>query len=50
MRLEGTWKDGKIEEGKWVFPNGSYYLGKFKANKPNGEGSWHLPNGNTLAG
>lgn len=50
MKLIGTWKDDKIVEGKWIFPNGSYYLGQFKNNKPSGEGTWYLNNGNTLSG
>jgi hypothetical protein len=27
MKLTGTWKDNKIASGKWIFQNGSFYLG-----------------------
>lgn len=33
-----------------MFPNGTYYEGKFTNNKPNGEGVWHYNNGNVLDG
>jgi len=49
-RLVGTWKDGKIETGKWIFPNGTYYIGKFENGKPNGVGNWVFKNGHQLAG
>lgn len=39
-----------MDEGKWIFPNGTLYHGKFKNNKPNGEGVWYVNNGNTLTG
>jgi hypothetical protein len=37
-------------EGKWVFPNGTYFEGKFTKNKPNGSGIWHFANGNVVKG
>jgi radial spoke head protein 1 len=50
MKLVGEWKENTILDGKWIFPNGTYYEGKFTNNKPNGEGVWHYPNHNSLKG
>lgn len=50
MKLMGAWKDNKIVQGKWIFPNGSHYAGTFKDNKPTGAGLWSLKNGNKLPG
>lgn len=50
MKLIGDWKDNQITDGRWVFPNGTYYEGSFTNNKPNGNGTWHYPNGNALTG
>lgn len=41
---------GDIEEGKWIFPNGTYFHGKFLKNKPKGTGTWHFANGNIVKG
>mmetsp|Transcript_74076 Transcript_74076/g.240855 ORF Transcript_74076/g.240855 Transcript_74076/m.240855 type:complete len:268 (+) Transcript_74076:103-906(+) len=49
-KLIGDWEKGKIVVGKWVFPNGTFYSGKFRYNKPHGEGVWVFPNGNQLTG
>jgi len=49
-KLIGEWEAGKITSGKWVFPNGSFYSGKFRYNKPFGKGVWVFPNGNQLTG
>ena len=37
-------------EGKWIYPNGMYYVGKFENNKPKGDGKWMFKNGNVLEG
>ena len=50
MKMIGDWQESKITHGKWVYPNGMYYEGEFKDNKPNGEGQWHFPNGNICRG
>lgn len=50
MKLLGTWDENKIIEGKWVFPNGTFYHGQFKDNKPNGDGTWSINSGNNLSG
>jgi radial spoke head protein 1 len=37
-------------EGDWIFPNGTFFRGKFKGNKPDGQGEWIFPNGNKVKG
>jgi len=41
---------GEIIEGDWIFPNGTYFRGKFEKNHPKGFGTWHFANGNVLIG
>ena len=41
---------GAIENGKWIYPNGTFYTGNFENNKPKGEGRWVFKNGNVLDG
>mgnify|MGYP006109477875 CR=1 FL=1 len=36
MKLFGQWKDSSITTGRWIYPNGMYYEGGFKNNKPDG--------------
>jgi len=49
-KLVGEWEGGKITSGKWVFPDGTFYCGKFRYNKPFGKGVWVFRNGNQLTG
>ncbi|CAE8737629.1 unnamed protein product [Polarella glacialis] len=49
-KLVGEWEGGKIVSGRWIFPNGTFYSGKFRYNKPFGKGAWVFSNGNQLAG
>mmetsp|Transcript_35778 Transcript_35778/g.92020 ORF Transcript_35778/g.92020 Transcript_35778/m.92020 type:complete len:260 (-) Transcript_35778:95-874(-) len=49
-QLAGEWENGKITNGKWIFPNGTFYSGKFRYNKPFGKGVWVFQNGNQLTG
>lgn len=49
-KLIGDWDKGKLAVGKWVFPTGAFYSGKFRYNKPFGKGVWVFPNGNQLTG
>jgi len=44
-RLEGQWEGGQIASGKWIFPNGIYYIGRFKHGKPDGQGNWVFNDG-----
>jgi len=49
-KLIGDWVQGKIVSGEWIFPNGTFYSGKFRYNKPFGKGVWVFKNGNQLTG
>merc|ERR1712118_48664 len=49
-KLIGDWVQGKIVKGEWIFPNGTFYSGKFRYNKPFGKGVWVFKNGNQLTG
>jgi hypothetical protein len=49
-KLVGDWVQGKITNGEWIFPNGTFYSGKFRYNKPFGKGVWVFKNGNQLTG
>mmetsp|Transcript_44074 Transcript_44074/g.71417 ORF Transcript_44074/g.71417 Transcript_44074/m.71417 type:complete len:270 (-) Transcript_44074:177-986(-) len=49
-QLVGEWQEGKITTGKWIFPNGMFYSGKFRYNKPFGQGIWVFGNGSQLVG
>ena len=50
MKLVGNWKNGEMVEGKWVYPNGSFFSGFFDHNKPKGKGKWTFENGNVVEG
>ena len=50
IKLVGEWFEGQITSGKWILPNGDTYEGKFKHNKPIGNATWTLSNGNKLRG
>jgi radial spoke head protein 1 len=50
MKMLGEWKNGEISHGRWVYPNGVYFEGKFENNKPSGAGTWHFTNSNSLQG
>jgi radial spoke head protein 1 len=50
MRAVGTWEENRIVKGRWILPNGTYWEGAFKNNKPEGRGVWHFKNGNVLEG
>lgn len=49
-KLIGDWVQGKMQSGEWIFPNGTFYSGKFRYNKPFGKGVWIFKNGNQLTG
>lgn len=49
-QLFGSWKDNEIVDGRWVFPNGTYYEGGFANCKPNGKGKWVFKDGNVVTG
>jgi hypothetical protein len=49
-KMIGQWENGKIVTGKWVLPNGAFYCGKFRYNKPFGKGVWVFKDGNQVTG
>ena len=50
MKYVGTFKNGQLINGKWLYPNGSYFEGNFDNNKPKGKGTWNFANGNQVQG
>ena len=46
----GTFKNGQLTKGKWLYPNGSCFEGNFGFNQPKGAGSWKFANGNVVEG
>jgi len=46
----GTFKNGQLITGKWLYPNGTYFEGNFGHNQPKGQGKWHFANGNVVEG
>ena len=50
MKFVGNFKGGQIGEGKWLYPNGSYFEGLFENNMPKAQGKWHFGNGNVVEG
>ena len=50
MKYVGEFKSGQLVQGKWVYPNGSYFEGTFANNKPKGKGTWNFENGNNCQG
>lgn len=49
-QLVGTFVDGQMVSGKWLLLDGTVYTGNFKKSSPEGNGSFTLPNGNTVSG
>jgi hypothetical protein len=49
-QLVGSWVNGSITSGKWVFKDGTSWHGSFKNQKPIGRGVFYLPNGNQQDG
>ncbi len=43
-QLVGTWVNGFITKGKWLFADGTTWHGSFKKNKPIGPGVFYFPN------
>ena len=50
MKYVGQFKAGKLECGKWLYPNGSFFEGNFDNNKPKGMGAWNFANKNKVEG
>ena len=50
MKYVGTFKAGAMEQGKWIYKNGTCYDGNFDFNQPKGKGKWNFANGNVVEG
>ena len=50
MKFVGTFRSGNLVQGKWFYPNGTFFEGHFDNNMPKGVGQWHFQNGNTVEG
>ena len=50
MTKFGMWANNQIVEGHWIYPNGTYFEGKFENNKPTGKGIWNFKDGKKLEG
>eukprot|EP00831_Metopus_contortus_P013279 TRINITY_DN1537_c0_g1_i7.p1 TRINITY_DN1537_c0_g1~~TRINITY_DN1537_c0_g1_i7.p1 ORF type:complete len:216 (+),score=41.98 TRINITY_DN1537_c0_g1_i7:183-830(+) len=50
MKYVGNWVDSNLVEGKWIFPNGTFFEGSFERNKPKGKGKWNFKNGDIVGG
>lgn len=50
MKVAGEWINGDITEGKWIFPNKTYYEGIFEKNMPKNKGKWVFANGDNVLG
>ena len=42
MKFVGQFRAGNFVNGKWYYPNGSYFDGNFDNNKPKGVGNWNF--------
>ena len=50
MKFVGSFKGGNLTNGKWTYPNGTFFEGNFDNNQPKGEGKWNFENGNVVTG
>ena len=50
MKFVGSFKGGNLINGKWIYPNGTFFEGNFDNNQPKGEGKWNFENGNVVKG
>ena len=48
IKIEAKFVKGKIETGKYIYPNGAYFGGSFENDRPNGVGFWKLENGTMI--
>ena len=43
--FDGLWEDATLVSGECLFPDGSRYIGEWKAGRPTGEGYMYWPDG-----
>eukprot|EP00753_Platysulcus_tardus_P015087 PLAT4772.1.p2 GENE.PLAT4772.1~~PLAT4772.1.p2 ORF type:complete len:250 (-),score=84.40 PLAT4772.1:70-750(-) len=49
-QLIGEWVAGRLRTGRWVFRDGSSFVGDFQDNKPSGRGVFRFASGTELEG
>lgn len=42
MKYVGIFKAGAMETGKWIYKNGTHFVGNFDNNQPKGKGKWNF--------
>ena len=50
MKYVGSFRNGQMVKGKWLYQNGAFFEGNFDKNQPKGSGTWNFPNGNVVKG
>ena len=50
IKYMGNWSEGNFVQGKWLFPNGTFFEGAFEANQPKGTGHWLFKNKDVVEG
>ena len=50
MKYVGDFKDGQMVKGKWLYKNGTHFVGNFDNNQPKGKGVWNFADGNQVEG
>ena len=50
IKYVGMWSDGNFVQGKWLFPNATYFEGNFEGNQPKGKGNWVFKSKDVVAG
>ena len=48
--LSGTWFKGALIVGKWLWADGTVWLGTFRDSQPLGQGTFYFPNGTMQEG
>jgi hypothetical protein len=49
-QLTGEWLQGGLTTGKWIWKDGTVWLGPFRDGRPLGAGVFYFPNGTMQAG
>eukprot|EP00919_Chromeraceae_sp_WS-2016_P072629 GHVR01171690.1.p1 GENE.GHVR01171690.1~~GHVR01171690.1.p1 ORF type:complete len:216 (+),score=47.97 GHVR01171690.1:34-681(+) len=50
FKYVGEWERGHMMRGRWLWKNGTQYVGTFKDNQPYGKGLWLFPSSTQVAG
>ena len=49
-QIVGTWNQGTVAVGRWLWADGTTWLGAFRDGKPLGRGVFYMPNGTATDG